>query len=561
MTAIVDTPFISGTVISSEWLNGINDAINNVTQEITGSTPRLLPNKLADTVSVKDFGAVGDGITDDTDAFNSAGLFASEIVKAGTANNDIVAASVFIPAGIYKITAPILIRNCVQWYGSGSGTTCLLVSGSGVNGFEVDDVSPPTGVDYSNVRFVGFTLENDTSAQDGFVISGLIRNCGANDVVIKNFRDSWSIQETWQFCIENCASYNATRHHINAGSGVGEIQIIGGRYDVAASYGVYINDPVAELVIEKAAVQFGSSAAVRVDDARTVELYGCFFEGNCIGNPATYYIDLRRSGSNSLSSAVIEDCVMNDLNDVNRTGLGACYVEGFRSFKYRERWSRNSVTPVPIVGVGVEQVNATYNSANSRSALLTNLGVGESDNAIVHHTARPIGIFGQDMADISFAPTTRAALNVGFDTIGVAIGTHSSIGTVQAYGASDRLDLNPANGEIRFGQTGLASVADNSNEFRGRFSLITQITSSNLTPSATTGLCMVDTTSGNRSVTLTNISHLAGRMVTVVKRDGGGNTLTVNPGSGLINGAATWSSAAAYASVALVSDGTNWFII
>ena len=39
------------------------------TQSGTGAVPRTVESKLQDVVSVKDFGAVGDGVTDDTDAF------------------------------------------------------------------------------------------------------------------------------------------------------------------------------------------------------------------------------------------------------------------------------------------------------------------------------------------------------------------------------------------------------------------------------------------------------------------------------------------------------------
>lgn len=58
----------------------------------TGTTePRPLKDRFADIVNVKDFGAKGDGVTDDTEAF-----------KAATAKGR----NVFVPAGTYKVTTP-----------------------------------------------------------------------------------------------------------------------------------------------------------------------------------------------------------------------------------------------------------------------------------------------------------------------------------------------------------------------------------------------------------------------------------------------------------------------
>ena len=64
--------------------------------------------------SVTDFGAVGDGTTDDTDAINRAlyQLFCREV-------NPQIRRSLFFPAGVYRVTSSILIPPYATLYGEG----------------------------------------------------------------------------------------------------------------------------------------------------------------------------------------------------------------------------------------------------------------------------------------------------------------------------------------------------------------------------------------------------------------------------------------------------------
>ena len=63
-------------------------------QGSTSAINRTISQKLSDTVSVFDFGAIGNGTTDDTAAFNAA----------WTATNP---KAVLAPAGSYKITGTV----------------------------------------------------------------------------------------------------------------------------------------------------------------------------------------------------------------------------------------------------------------------------------------------------------------------------------------------------------------------------------------------------------------------------------------------------------------------
>jgi len=87
----------------------------NFTQPYTGAVTRTVTSKLLDTVSVKDFGAVGDGVNNDTAAIQAA-LNAMGNKGGG---------SVYIPAGVYNTTNVVLVPSYVNFYGDGIGKTII----------------------------------------------------------------------------------------------------------------------------------------------------------------------------------------------------------------------------------------------------------------------------------------------------------------------------------------------------------------------------------------------------------------------------------------------------
>ena len=82
---------VSGTGTIWTIDNGLPSSRSSFTQTGSGAAVRTVDSKLQDTVSVKDFGAVGDGVADDTIAIQ-------------TAINSSHRKAVFFPRGIYKVT-------------------------------------------------------------------------------------------------------------------------------------------------------------------------------------------------------------------------------------------------------------------------------------------------------------------------------------------------------------------------------------------------------------------------------------------------------------------------
>ena len=136
--------------------------------------------------SVKDFGAVGDGTTDDTDAINRAlyQLFCREV-------NPQIRRSLFFPAGVYRVTGSINVPTYATLYGEGennsviqldSGTmaTCVAQTAdslqqTGVN-IGTNNATPPQYITISNLGFCA--LDNVDIFQVQMTTNSRFQNVG-----------------------------------------------------------------------------------------------------------------------------------------------------------------------------------------------------------------------------------------------------------------------------------------------------------------------------------------------------------------------------------------------
>lgn len=95
---------------------GVIGPVNEGSVTATGSnTPRNLDDRFADVVNVKDFGAVGDGVHDDTTGIQSAIDYASSAPNASKR-------CVYFPTGYYKTSAPLVVERALHIKGESKST-------------------------------------------------------------------------------------------------------------------------------------------------------------------------------------------------------------------------------------------------------------------------------------------------------------------------------------------------------------------------------------------------------------------------------------------------------
>ena len=165
---------------------GVTDAsLVTYTPAGTGAVTTTVQTKLRETVSVKDFGAVGDGVTDDTVAIQNA----IDAISQGV---------VVFPAGTYVTSADIDLKNNVSLHGQnavitytaswatyGSFFSGAAVSNVDISGFIFDGLGSWTATPFAN-PYGGGNSVGFTNNQVAITFSASSANIRVRDCTIKN---------------------------------------------------------------------------------------------------------------------------------------------------------------------------------------------------------------------------------------------------------------------------------------------------------------------------------------------------------------------------------------
>jgi len=178
--------------------------------------------------NVKDYGAVGDGQTDDTQAFRDAIIAASE----GTA--------VLIPNGVYKITNTLVITKGIVLRGEGYARTrlifdtlndCILLAGTGPSGWKnmtsgitkgsnkvtVDNTSGLSIGDY-----VAIEQDNDYAVyQQGQLTDWLAQKIHGQDFELSDIKgDTLVLNQPLYFTYNASLTPKIAKHNMLEGAGI-----------------------------------------------------------------------------------------------------------------------------------------------------------------------------------------------------------------------------------------------------------------------------------------------------------------------------------------------------
>jgi hypothetical protein len=165
------------------------------TASFPGATAQTVQTKLEQSVSIKDFGAVGDDITDDTAAIQAARDYAATRSYAGNTTQ------IIWPAGRYKYTAS------PNWAITGlqmdfQGEVWLINEGSGVS-FLFDGGATGTGV--YGIQITGFPrIYGDAGTQHGIYLRSIYRstfdvNVRGAGTAYSGFYGEWLVSNTINF--------------------------------------------------------------------------------------------------------------------------------------------------------------------------------------------------------------------------------------------------------------------------------------------------------------------------------------------------------------------------
>lgn len=490
------TGFVSATTVPTAVTEIVTDlaassgaSLVNFLQSGSGAVARTVQSKLREVVSLKDFGAVGDGVTDDTAAVTAWATAANG--KNG-----------YVPAGTYLVQ-PITIAATdeLYWYGDGLTRSQFKLKASSTGAmFTLNDFL------HGEIRDIGFNGDytNNASGTHCVAITGAesggngywIERCGFFNAKLDGFNEAGTYSKSR---ILNCIAELCQRDGISAAASnlivLGNRIVNNGRNGILTSgYWAQIEDNTctnnsatltganikvtgAFSTISGNTVLSGGGASlvghgIHISSATLCTLGDNYAQGNnghgiYIESSASCNITGGFAFANNISGIEIgtasDNCMVCGVQSVTNKGPGfgissaAAVLTGFQA---KGNGTGGTATNA-LTGVA----NEPHGVSLRASAILTNLGDGKITNN-VGSGANGIGLFvnaavtGLTMSNVAFSANTSDATIIkanvstvrdcaNFSISAIGSGTIAAGATTSAITFATALLWAPENGRIR----------------------------------------------------------------------------------------------------------------
>jgi hypothetical protein len=214
------------------WITatGFNEATPFLATGTT--TPRNLVTRMADVVNVKDFGAVGDNVTDDTAA-----------IQAAIDYSFLIGSGIYFPKGIFKTNSGIKLKT-----GCSCNSEAIIVAGSPL----ITTVTIETKSSYARTH--AFNLPQIVGGENGLLLKGVsIATINISNIALSKNGLVLEIGDTYKICADNNINFNTINGCSEAGikfnflatTTTGTLfqgNIIRGNFIASVKYGIHFYD-------------------------------------------------------------------------------------------------------------------------------------------------------------------------------------------------------------------------------------------------------------------------------------------------------------------------------
>lgn len=176
------------------------------------SNARNLGNRATEIVSVKDFGAIGDGVTDDTASIQAAITYCQSNTQYG-------GKALYLPAGRYKTTADLVpSMQFLTIFGDGPWATQINVVGSGVNGIK------PSSMSYFRPFFHDFAISGNSATGKAIDLSNITIQVYLGELknlYLESGSDGLYAPRFFSMVVQNVSSVSYSGHSFRVACGPG----------------------------------------------------------------------------------------------------------------------------------------------------------------------------------------------------------------------------------------------------------------------------------------------------------------------------------------------------